>query len=64
MKEIKVKNLPALLRSMAEYVEDCMLWDDDIKDYFNEIADTGLFHDSEGKIVDIKGESIYVSNDY
>ena len=42
-------DLPEILENMADYVRQCIEWDDDVEEYYDEIINTGLFEDSEGK---------------
>lgn len=58
------KNLPAILRSMADYAEQCIDDEEVIGGYFLEIVESGLFHDSEGKVLEADEESCTVAIDY
>lgn len=64
MAKIKSENLPEILQSMADYVQECMANNEDISQYFSEIANTGLFHDSEGKVEKIKKNIVITRKDY
>ena len=56
--------LPALLAEMASYATECIANGNDCKDYFAELAQTGLFHDAIGKVIDNDGNEIVVTTDY
>lgn len=56
----KVKDLSDILRMMADYAEE----QEDTSGYFQEIVNTGLFHDAIGKVVEDFGDEVNVSTDY
>lgn len=50
---------------MANYAQQCIDDDDDsVYDYFNEIVETGLFHDAVGKVTGSSNGSVSFSTDY
>lgn len=61
---IKASELPELLNNMASYAEQCIGNGEDVQDYFSEIVATGLFSDSEGKVVNVTEQGVEVSTDY
>lgn len=63
MKKYTTKNLPTILRMMADYCEECES-ENESTEYFNEIAKTGLFHDAIGKITEVKDGVVSVTEDY
>lgn len=60
-----IYSLPSILEEMANYVQQCIDDDDDsVYDYFNEIVETGLFHDAVGKVTGSSNGSVSFSTDY
>lgn len=60
-----IYSLPSILEEMANYAQQCIDDDDDsIYDYFNEIVETGLFHDAVGKVTGSSNGSVNFSTDY
>lgn len=59
LKTYEGENLASILREMASYVEGCR-----DTSYFQEIINTGLFHDACGKVEWICGDEATVSTDY
>lgn len=60
-----VYSLPSILEEMANYAQQCIDDDDDsVYDYFNEIVETGLFHDAVGKVTGSSNGSVTFSTDY
>ena len=57
------KQLPALLRAMADYLKDDCL-EEEYPTYWKEIVSTGLFHDAVGKVVEAPDEYVRVTIDY
>lgn len=53
------EQLAEILREMASYVESCQDYS-----YFQEIVNTGLFHDAIGKVLENFGDEVNVSTDY
>ena len=62
----RVEFLPDVLSSMASYVQQCINNGEDISGYYKEIIQTGLFQDSEGKIVEYDSNTgtLRTSDDY
>lgn len=63
-KNYSANNLPEILRNMADYAEECMRNGEDIGGYFVETVNSGLFHDSEGKVLQSSEESVTFVTDY
>lgn len=60
-----IYSLPSILEEMANYAQQCIDDDDDsVYDYFNEIVETGLFHDAVGKVTGSSNGSVTFSTDY
>ena len=60
-----IYSLPSILEEMANYAQQCIDDDDDsVYDYFNEIVETGLFHDAVGKVTGSSNGSVSFSTDY
>ena len=60
-----IYSLPSILEEMANYAQQCIDDDDDsVYDYFNEIVETGLFHDAVGKVTGSSNGSFSFSTDY
>lgn len=60
-----IYSLPSILEEMANYAQQCIDDDDDsVYDYFNEIVETGLFHDAVGKVTGSSKGSVTFSTDY
>ena len=60
-----IYSLPSILEEMANYAQPCIDDDDDsVYDYFNEIVETGLFHDAVGKVTGSSNGSVTFSTDY
>ena len=60
-----IYSLPSILEEMANYAQQCIDDDDDsIYDYFNEIVETGLFHDAVGKVTGSSNGSVTFLTDY
>ena len=60
-----IYSLPSILEEMANYTQQCIDDDDDsVYDYFNEIVETGLFHDAVGKVTGSSNGSVSFSTDY
>lgn len=60
-----IYSLPSILEEMSNYAQQCIDDDDDsIYDYFNEIVETGLFHDAVGKVTGSSNGSVTFSTDY
>ena len=60
-----IYSLPSILEEMANYAQQCIDDDDDsVYDYFNEIVETGLFHDAVGKVTGSSHGSVTFSPDY
>lgn len=50
---------------MANYAQQCIDDDDDsVYGYFDEIVETGLFHDAVGKVTGSSNGSVSFSTDY
>lgn len=57
------RELPDILVEMAHYlIQDCRK--DEYPTYWKEIVSTGLFHDAEGKVVEVTDDYVRVSIDY
>lgn len=59
-----ISNLSNILRDMADYVDDDCADLDELKEYFSEIVNTGLFHDAEGKIIEQTDTSVTITTEY
>lgn len=60
-----IYNLPSILEEMANYAQQCIDDDDDsVYGYFDEIVETGLFHDAVGKVTGSSNGSVSFSTDY
>ncbi len=57
-------DLPTILRNMASYAEECIHNGEDMADYYKEILETGLFHDSEGEGVLYADNTFRVMTEY
>ena len=63
MTTYKAEALAVILREMADYLTDnCN--QSEYAGYFQEIVQTGLFHDAIGKPVEISENSVTVITDY
>lgn len=62
MKTYAPNDLGAILTEMQSYIQSAD--QESIIAYFVEIANTGLFHDAVGKIVQVRGFSIDVTTEY
>ena len=57
----KAEDLELILETMASYIAP--LSNEEKTNYLIELADTGLFHDAIGKVIE-KNESIITINEY
>lgn len=58
------KDLPTILQGMADYTQGCIYNGEDVTGYFEELIKTGLFHDSEGKVMSYENGTIDVAIEF
>ena len=57
------EKLADFLREMADYLSDSCT-KDEYPDYFQDIVETGLFHDAMGKPIAVTEDSVIVCTEY
>ena len=62
METYNIEDLSFVLRVMASYLDGCT--ESETQGYFQEIVNTGLFHDAMGKVVSQSESEVVVTTDY